>query len=511
MPNVEKGVIVEYRYTEVYPNGSASNVRMFFQHDIPIQNITYYFKPFRGGKYFAFNMKDTIFVEDKGGFYRATMENVPALKEEPRMPPEDQVRSWLLFYYSDPNMTTSDFWSYAGYSLAKGYEIKDTLKPSKEVKATAEQVSAGVQTPDEKLAKIFEFCKTQIRNITFDTTLTDEQKDEIRPNKSTSETLQKRQGKRGEINELFASMATALGFEARLAFGGDRSEFFFNPRQAHLSFIHFSAIAVRVGQQWQFYDPGEIFAPYGTLPWYEEDTSVLLLGAKDYYQAKTPISGINKNIVRRSGKFKLSEDGTLEGTVKIEYTGQLSYLQKMENYDKSPSKREEMLKEEIAERISTAEVSAISIDNATDPEKPFTYQYKIRVPNYASRTGKRLFLQPGFFKYGAKPLFTSETRTHPIYFEYPWFENDAIEFEYPKGFVPDNIVVPGNVFEAKNITSLNFEMNVRRDLNKLTYKRRFFFGNGVLLFPASAYSGLKTLWDNFQKADSSVVSLRQQD
>ncbi|HMS40819.1 MAG TPA: DUF3857 domain-containing protein, partial [Pyrinomonadaceae bacterium] len=117
VPNVEVGTIVEYRYTELTP-GSANNMRMTFQHDIPIQNITYYFKPFADGKYFTFNMGGNVFVEDKKGFYRATMTNVPALKEEPQMPPEDEVRSWLLMYYADAGMTTSDFWSNAGYYIA---------------------------------------------------------------------------------------------------------------------------------------------------------------------------------------------------------------------------------------------------------------------------------------------------------------------------------------------------------------------------------------------------------
>jgi len=40
VPNIETGVVVEYRYQEVYPRSSANNMRMTFQHDIPIQNIT---------------------------------------------------------------------------------------------------------------------------------------------------------------------------------------------------------------------------------------------------------------------------------------------------------------------------------------------------------------------------------------------------------------------------------------------------------------------------------------
>lgn len=509
VPNVEVGTIVEYRYTELTP-GSANNMRMTFQHDIPIQNITYYFKPFADGKYFTFNMGGNVFVEDKKGFYRATMTNVPALKEEPQMPPEDEVRSWLLMYYADAGMTTSDFWSNAGYYIAKAYDIKDTLKPGKEVKATAEQIAAGVQTPDEKLAKIFEFCKTQIKNITYDPQLTDEQKEAIKENKSTGETLQKKQGTATEINQLFASMATALGFEARLAFGGDRSKKFFNPQQAHVSFIHFSSIAVKVGGDWQYYDPGSYFLPYGMLAWFEEDTSVLLLSSKDYLRnVRTPLSGVDKSVAKRSGKFKLLEDGTLEGTVKVEYTGQLSYLQKMDIYEKSPDKREEILKEEIKSRMSTAEVSNIVFENVMDAEKPLSYQYKIRVPNYASKTGKRLFLQPGFFEYGTTPLFSSATRKYPIYFHYGWSEQDNIEIELPKGFELDNAETPATIEDPSRIGSLSFKITFDRATGLLNYQRKFHFANKMYLFPAGAYTPLKGLFDAFNKADLSPITLKQ--
>ena len=179
VPNIEPGVIVEYRYQEVYPGSSAEDMRMVFQHDIPIQNITYYFKPFSGARYLTFNMGSDKFVKDKGGFYRATMEDVPSIKEESQMPPQDELRSWLLLYYTnDFKGNENDFWSRAGGSIARGYGIKDTLKPGKELKAAAEQITAGATTPEEKLLKIFEFCKTKVKNISFDTTLTDDQKEE---------------------------------------------------------------------------------------------------------------------------------------------------------------------------------------------------------------------------------------------------------------------------------------------------------------------------------------------
>lgn len=511
VPNIEPGVILEYRYQEVFPNSSAEDMRMTFQHDIPIENITYYFKPFQNARYLTFNMSDNKFIKDKGGFYRTTMENVPAIKEESQMPPEDEVRSWLLLYYTDDTKgTANDFWSRAGGNIAYSYDIKDTLKPGKDLKNAATEITAGASSDEEKLAKIFEFCKTKIKNITFDTRLTDEQKDEIKPSKSATDTYKKLQGRSSDINELFASLATAAGFEARLAFGGDRSEKFFNVGQAHESFIHFSSIAVKVHGQWKYYDPGSLFMPLGMLPWYEENTAVLLLGYKNYVTTETPLSGTDKSAAKRTGKFKLLEDGTLEGTVKIEYTGQLSYLHKMDNYEKSAGKREEDLKDETKKRMSTAEISDISIENVTDPEKPFIYQYKIRVPNYAQKTGRRIFLQPGFFEYGENPVFSSATRKYDIFFHYPWSEQDEIEIELPKNFALDNADAPAAIADQSKIGLLDIYVGVSKESNMLIYKRKFYFGGGGnTLFPVGTYPPLKNMFDQFHKADSHTITLKQ--
>ncbi len=511
IPNIEVGVIVEYQYKEVLSGSWANNMRLIMQRDIPIQTSSYYLKPAAGGRVLRFNMGNTDLVKEKGNVYRMTMENVPALKEEPRMPPVDEVRAWALIHYTDTKIDVSDFWSYAGYVIAKVYDIKDTLKPSKELRAAAEQITAGASTEEDKLSKLYRFCKERIKNITYDPSLTEDDLENIKANKSTLDTYQKQTGRATEINELFASLATSLGFDVRLAFGGDRSELFFNPSRAHPSFIHFTAIAVSVGGEWKYFDPGSKFVPEGMLAWNEEDTSALLLNYKDYLRNQmTPLSGYRDSAANRTGRLKLLADGTLEGTVKIEYTGHLAETYKLNYYDNSPQKREEALKEEFKAQIPNAELSEISIDNITDPEKPVIYQFKVKVPNYGQPAGKRLFFQPGFFEYGKKPLFASSTRQYSIYFHYPWSENDDIEIQLPEGYELDNANQPGEMGDPGNISKLDIRIAISADKKMLKYTRNFFFGGrNQILFPKAAYDPMKRLFDAFETASSHSIAIRQ--
>jgi len=45
VPNIEPGVIVEYRYKEAIDDAGASGMRLPLQRDIPVRHLSYYYKP----------------------------------------------------------------------------------------------------------------------------------------------------------------------------------------------------------------------------------------------------------------------------------------------------------------------------------------------------------------------------------------------------------------------------------------------------------------------------------
>src|ERR1041385_8084213 len=419
IPNLEVGGIVEYRYREVISDAGAAGMHLKFQREIPVQTLSYYYKPYnkKTPNYQSFNFRDTKFVEGEKGFWVATRTNVPGLKEEPQMPPEDQVVPWMLLQsvrvnfgiegfnitvsIKDPNNPIS-YWGSVGND--KSFLTKFMNKPDKEIKRVAEEVTAAAKTDDEKLRKLYEFCQTTIANTSFDPSLTDDQRKKLPENKSVADVLKHKSAPAAFVDMLFGAMATALGYETRIAFSGNRSELFFKPEMTNESFVHPACIAVKVGTNWRFFNPGSKFLPYGMLLWYEEDVWALLVGEKNFSWVQIPMTNYDKSLTKRTGKFKLLEDGTLEGDVRIEYNGQGAVTYRMENYEDSDNQREEELKDDIKHRLSTAEISNVAIENLLDPNKPLVQTFKVRVPQYAQKTGKRLFLQTRLFLFWYPPL-----------------------------------------------------------------------------------------------------------
>lgn len=515
VPGIEPGVIVEYQYDESIKGDTANGERLAFQRDIPMQRVTYYVRPFKGMglNFTAFNMANVKFVEGNDRFFVGTMNNVPALREEPYMPPEDQVRSWMFLSYAPLNISNPTIGSLVGWAMFAGrYTGLHALmtKQNKNINKQASEIIDGAASEEEKLRRIYGFAQSQIRNISYDTSLSEEQREKIDIDK-IEDIIKYRAGNGFHVNLLFGALASAAGFDTRLFFSSNRSEIFFNPEKiSSAAFLHNAGIAVKVNNNWMYLDPGTPYLGFGDMYWHDQNTYGMLIDSSSHSWIKAPLTAHEKSLSKRSGKFKLLEDGTLEGDVRVEYSGNPAISRRETGFRNSQTQREEDFKSEIKERVSTAEISALSIENFNDASKPLTYAFKVRVPNYAQKTGKRLFLQPGFFEYGSNPLFSSAARRHDIFFPYPWSEQDSIEIELPPNFELDSADSPSEVSDPSKIGSLSITIGTIKEQNLLKYNRRFHFGgDGKILFPVSVYEPMKNLFDAFHKADTHTVSLKQ--
>jgi hypothetical protein len=515
MPGVEPGAIIEYRWRDIQRGHPASYIRLQFQRDIPVQQVKYFIKPLEVlssliMKSICFHGNSTPFVREPDGFYSTTMTNMPAFHEEPRMPPEDQMRTWMLVYYAENKKVVPEkFWKDLGKKLYE--EAKPGMKVNEDVRKAAANIIGDAATPEAKLERLFEFCRTNIKNIFDDAAgLTADERKKLKENRSPADTLKRGMGNGRDIHLLFAALATAAGFEARPAALSDRSDTFFDPGFPDDYFMIARDVAVQVNGEWKFFDPAQPFVPYGMLRWQEEGIAALVSDPKDPVFVNTPMSPAARSAEKRTATLKLSEDGTLEGDVRIEYTGHMAAYHKEYNDEDSPAQREETLKERVKGRMSTAELSNIQIENVTDRVKPFVYAYHVRVPGYSQRTGKRLFLQPAFFQMGVLPLFTTSTRKFPIYFHYPWSEEDSVTIELPAGYQLDAADAPG-ALNAEGVSQYDVKISITSDGRKLTYKRKFSFGGGgVVLFTPQQYGPLKELFDVVHKSDAHTLTLKQE-
>jgi hypothetical protein len=521
LPAVEVGSIVEYRWTEFRDGQFTHYAWIPVQRDVPIQvlrlgvRMSDALPPGYRMRLQGNDLKPEPMVDGLGtggrtfSFTRAT--NIPAYREEPDMPPEHDMRSAIFVRYSDKDSESPEqFWRERGKEL--NLTFGGTLKASAPLKTALPAIVGTAASPLESAQRICEYCRTQIKRLEDDASgLTPEEVRNTKANRSPADTLERRIGTDRNIVELFGALAATAGLETRIVALPDRSRTIFNPQMLNPYALNNVVVAVRIDGQWRFYDPSETYVECGRLRWQNEGVLALVIDSKGGAFSQTPFTPANDSQSRRSAKLRLVEDGTLEGDVTATYSGHIGSERK-EYYDsETASRREELLREGIKARQSTAELSQVQFENVTTPSEALRLIYHVRVPGYGRRTGKRLFFQPSFFRHGMPARFTAGERKHPVYFDYPWSELDEIEIELPGGFDLENADAPAPL-QVGDVVGCSLKMSVTNGTPRvLKVERRFSFGgSGAVWFEAEKhYSSVKGVFDLVHSIDDHALTLRQ--
>jgi hypothetical protein len=510
MPGVEPGAVIEYQWKIIRRDIPA--LILYAQKTTPIRSMTITVTPFNtsGTDYSmqirSFNVTHGPPAED-GITKTIRLEKIRGVETEPYMPPDDQVRPWFLLEYVETRQSTDEYWKKVG---SMGYEAwKPYLGVTPAVRRFADSLVTGAFDFDGRIRAIHDFCRTKIRNVYDDAhDFTDDFRSKLLDDEKRmpEETLRRGYGTSDDINQLFAALAEGAGFRSRMAVVSDRSENFFR-RDHRLGFqLSEHLVAVLVGGQWKFYDPAHRDIPAGMLPWWEESQEALVLDKETPVFATTPLSLPSRSLARRAGRLRLGADGTLEGEVREIYTGHLAMRKKEDLDELSPSRRREEVQEQLRARWTSATVDSITVSGVDEPLQPYEVAYRITLPDYAERVGKRLLVQPEVFERGASSVFTASTRTHWIYFRHPWSEEDSLTIELPSGYEIVADPAPGALQVGRTIAH---RMAVEVDERTVRLHRYMGFGmDGTILIHPSEYGRLKKGFDSIQQRDGYTLTLR---
>lgn len=507
LPEVEPGCIIEYRWEEI--RAYQLYYQMDLQSNISAQKIKYLIKPFKESlpSSISFNAPKIELTKEGKDFYSTTLQNVPAYQPEPFMPPEEQVKKWaFLFYAPERKFAADKYWN----DLSKNLENKfqTITKPNKLILSTTKNITINASSDEEKIEKIFHFCQNKITNVNK-LLPTDKESQKFKENKTVSDALKQGMGSDIDILLLSASLVKAVGINPHLLITPKKTEAYFDKNFLYDFVLYKMALAIKIDNDWRFFDPSQPYLPYKIMPWQNENTKAIITSPTEAIFIKTPMATPENSLIKRTANLKLDATGNLEGEVSIEYTGHCAAKYK-ENYDYIPAnKREDEFASEIKRQQSTAELTNIKIENITDSTKPFTCSYHIKIPNYAKNLDQQLLLKPAFFQQNLKPIFTNEIRKYPIHFHHAWSEEDMINIELPKEYKFDTTTIPLKL-EAKGLGEYQATIDTSNDGEIITYKRNFTLGKtGNIVFPAKLYPQIKDFFYSINRGDSRVFALKQ--
>lgn len=507
-PGLVPNCILEYRFVEDN-NFGITHWLMVFRRDIPARLVHYKIKMdgYIAGSLacISFACPNPELKEDKHGYYNFEMRDLPAQKEEAFPLPAINSQPVVVLYLSERSPgTPQEYWK------KRAVQFHDYLDNEAGNSRAARTTLSAIIAPDDdleaKLHKIYDYCCTKIINRNRDSvSLTSEQKKKLKDNENASDTLKQGNGTSYDINLAFAALARAAGAEVRLALCNDRNFMLYSTKIGAPFMLSDIVVGIRTSDHWRFFDPGSTYLPFGRLAWNNSDTNALLSGPKEGELIPTEGPPAEFSTRNRIGRFTLDTDGVLEGDVTVTYSGLYAAEVRNEVDSLTPEERTKDLRERLQATLKLAEVTNVAFENITDFHADPKVTYHLRVPEYAERTGSRLFVQPAVFQKNLQPVFDSPTRSGMVLLHYRNTEIEDITLQPPAGYALEAASSPGKL-ELGAFATYSADIGVYKKSGKIKYTRKF--AVNALAVPQTSYPALKEAYDQIHAKDNQVLAFK---
>lgn len=507
-PNLEAGDIVEFQYSK-RTGREAFVVEMDFLESLPSQRVYRYLKPFQevgvGDKILTFQMPGIELKKNRRGAYEFEFNNLPAKPDEPYSFPELHLGPYVVLYYFNFEPGMKNYWRDRSKELYSDGRRK--LKPSREIETFVKDYTKDADTIVEKLGLLYQWCQSEPQNVNYSYGVyTDKEREELKENYSPQDTFERKYGYPSDINELFGAMARSLGLEAQLASTNDIRGLIFNEGLKAFFALDDKCVAVKVGEEWRFYNPGlSPFLPYDSLPWWACGSPGLIGHRKDKFMQTVPMPKAEYSVLNRTGDFAVDDTGKLTGTVTMVLTG-FQDLDMKESLSRrfTDEEEEEYIIQELKENLANVKASNFRITNRSS-RSAITIKYDLEVPEYADVTSKRIFIQPAVFQKGADPVFTEDNRHGNLLFPYPWTDKDDITIQMPNDFKLEEGSAP-KPFNMGVVGTYETKLGLTKS-NKIKYSRNFAFN--LRMAEKKYYGGLKDALTIVNQIDQHTLTFKR--
>lgn len=239
--------------------------------------------------------------------------------------------------------------------------------------------------------------------------------------------------------------------------------------------------------------------PAGYMGNFTGNRKALLIDENGGTLVNTPRYASNDNLQLRSVKGSLDGQGSLAIKVNTQYKAfQQDDLHSRINA-LSKKRVEEILQEELS--LTNYHIASFNYQENKAAVPHITEDLDIAVNNYATITGKRLFILPNLLNRTEAQLSTTEKRKYDVDLIYPYRDVDSVEVDLPSGYTVE--AMPQEVTLKTRFGAYSSAVKLNGDKLVYTRVREQYAGR----FPATDYEELVKFFGAIYKADRARVVL----
>lgn len=510
LPDVQAGSIIEYYFTYDFKQYSIHESRWILSSDMFTRSARFSLKPYHSD-FNNYHLRWTWQglppgLQPKEGpdhVVRMDATNMPAFQTEDFMPPPNELKARVDFLYEDElgDPDPDRYWKEIGKRW--NGRLESYVGKHKAMDEAVAQMVAPNDAPEVKLRKIYDRVQ-QVRNTSYEPRKTEEEKkrEKEKVDENVEDVWKRGYGNRVQLGWLYLALVRAAGFEAYGCWVSDRRNYFFNPKTMIARRLDTNVVLVKLNGKDLYFDPGTAYAPFGTLTWFKTGVQGLRLDKDGGDWINTTLPPSSESRIERKARLKLKENGDLQGKVTMSYSGLEAAYHRQNVRNEDDVAKKKFLESRLRGQVpSAAEVELTNEPDWKNAETPLVAEFDIKVPGWASRTGKRALLPAGVFSAGEKHIFEHENRVHPIYYEYPFEKFDDVTIEIPPAWQVSS--VPPPKVQDGHVVAYSLKVESDKDTLHLTRKLNV----DVLLLDQKYYTALRNFYQTVRTADEEPIVL----
>jgi len=499
LPGVVPGCVIDYGYRIIEP-GYLRFDRIPLQVPWPIRSLRYVWVPYarlKGAYRIARGEGLDITADQNRKRIVWEARNLPAVEEEPMMPPYDEVRSALYIYYLPAGATFDTYWKDA----ARRYESRVKASYSKaSVRDALQRIRPAPEgSLDDKLRAIYDWLAN---NVTRSGTRSFEEKrqetdDNDNPRDSVRQILDTYQGSSWDLHVAFIALARQVGADAWMVLASDRTDHYWD--QELRSTDQFDTQIATVGH------PGTAISEmilvdvgsgldYGRIPWW-------IAGIQGFVTGPRPSPVLLQDAMAVDNRAVIDVDVRFEEENEFlvihwnwKGSGQVGLSERHYFRGLAPRDRKTQI-ERLCGGSARVDVVASTVDGIDSLTVPYALRCETEAETDLTETVSRYQMSWSGPWIRAFPDLPMEQRQHPILFRFPRVEVVNVRIEAPEGFVPQE-VPPTQTLQGP---ASAYKVEFKRTESGYEVRRQFAV-QGVGL-PPSEYDAFRTFVGQVDKAD----------
>lgn len=511
LPDVQPGCIVEYKYQLQGQPGWVHSHEWIVAQQMYTREAHFTYIPDTGygnglhPMYSTYLLPaDAALKEQINGTYLMVVHDVPGVVPESLMPPERPIEARVEFFYQDPDAPApsdpSDrYWNH--YGKKWDAELEHFIDKKNALDDDLSKIVSPNDAPEVKLRKIYARVQ-QIRNLSFeDEKMKQENKDEqLKPNSNVEDVLKHGYAYSREIDYLFVGLARAAGFDATEVYIAPRNFEMFLPNRNEVDQLSDEITWVRAGGQEYYLDPSARYFPFGLLPWYEIEAGGIKVDKHGATIVNTPEGKSSDATLTRNADLELKDDGSIAGTLQIDFTGQRGALIREENRKEDETGRTKFFEDEVKGWLPVgAEFKVTKIANWDNNDLPVHVEGTLTIPSFANSAERRMLMPLEIFQPTQMSEFAAEKRFNFVYIHYAYEEIDDIKLRLPLGYKAGALPPDRNV----NLGAVSYQISATAQDNGLEVKRHLV--EGGVVFTKEQYPVLRSFFGTVRADDDAQM------